>query len=342
MPPEPEQDVVDWAHTYDAYQRLAASPFALDRLLAGVREAFATNGAVPDWCGVDLLRGWAFFLARADRQAGGGTLGTEWAAVLGALVRHPDASARDRPPGPAGPAGSPEPVALPTTFSTEPKRHRDPAFLAAKRARLWQSHIAPLNHFVDRIRTEIRAENGLRPDGVGLDDLVPYLDPDSGGVRARVLFVLESPAGPAALGSGMLSADNDDETAKNVWRAYEASGMPRTLGLHWNAVPWYVGDGARNAGVTDAHVTRGRRYLLQLLDQAPEIVVVVALGKKAQASVAGTATALAARGIELIQAPHPSPRPAARSQGRSLMEINAAFAEALRIARRQGVRPHGE
>ena len=45
----------------------------------------------------------------------------------------------------------------------------------------------------------------------------------------------------------MLSADNDDETAKNVWDAYQANGMPRTHGLHWNAVPWYVGDGKKNA-----------------------------------------------------------------------------------------------
>ena len=209
-----------------------------------------------------------------DRQAGGGTLGHEWDAVLQALRSHPDADPEDRPPT----RRTPGHLSLPTTFSTSPKRHRDPEFLAAKRARLWEE--------------------------------------------------------PAALGSGMLSADNDDETAKNVWRAYEASGMPRTHGLHWNAVPWYVGDGRRNAPVTTADVERGRSHLVRLLDLAPAIAVVVALGRKARQSIAGAQAELAARGIQLITAPHPSPIPANRSRGRSLSEINAAFADAMRIVGR--------
>ncbi len=205
--------------------------------------------------------------------------------------------------------------------------------MAAKKARLREPHVAPINEFVDRIKSELRAElvaagpDGLSPPPVN----VPYVDPDSGGVAAKVLFVLESPAGPAALGSGMLSADNDDPTAKNVWTAYESSGMPRTFGLHWNAVPWYVGDGKKNAGITKAQEERGRRYLVDLLALAPSIRVVVALGKPAQRSVAGVADQLAERGIELIEAPHPSPIPAASTRGKSLVEVNAAFAKALKL-----------
>lgn len=200
--------------------------------------------------------------------------------------------------------------------------------MAAKQGRLWDSHVAPINQLVDQIRHEIAEEWADTSQGTAPPVFVPYVDPDSGGIRARVLFVLESPAGPAALGSGMLSADNNDETAKNVWRSYQASGMPRTYGLHWNAVPWYVGDGKRNKRVTATDVTRAREYLRQLLDLAPAVRVVLALGRPAQASVAGAADVLAARGIRVINAPHPSPISAGATRGRTLDEFNAAVAEA--------------
>lgn len=107
--------------------------------------------------------------------------------------------------------------------------------------------------------------------------------------------------------------------------------MPRTHGLHWNAVPWYVGDGKKNAAVSHGQVEQGRQYLLQLLDVAPEIAVVLALGKPAQKSILGASAELVARGIHVINAPHPSPIPAASTRGQSLREINAAFTEALSI-----------
>jgi hypothetical protein len=323
------QAQIEWAHTYDGFRRLAGSPEELARLLRGPRDSYATTRAVPAWCGVDLLRGWAFYLARADRQAGGGTLDGEWGAVLRALAVRQDMAPGERPPGVFGAApGRPTPR-LPTVFSSKPKQHRDADFLTAKRRRLRDDHVAPINDFVDRIREQIQEEHVAAAGQQAPEVFVPYVDPDSGGIHARVLIVLESPAGPAALGSGMLSADNDDETAKNVWQAYAGSGMPRTHGLHWNAVPWYVGDGRRNAGVTPAQVERGRDFLLRLLDLAPDVRVVVAMGKPAQRSIAGAAVSLSARGVRVIDTPHPSPRLAAATRGRSLREVEGAFIEAL-------------
>ena len=89
---------MEWALAYNAYERLAAAPEDLECLLGPARENFRTTGRVPGWCGVDLLRGWAFHLARADHFAGGGTLGEEWRAVLSAVREHPAARRRDRPP----------------------------------------------------------------------------------------------------------------------------------------------------------------------------------------------------------------------------------------------------
>ena len=127
----------------------------------------------------------------------------------------------------------------------------------------------------------------------------------------------------------MLSADNNDVTAKNVWLAYQATGMPRTYGLHWNAVPWYVGDGRKNRSVTPAEVARGVEYLQQLLDLADDVQVVLAVGKPAQASVTSARDILRSRGIRVINAPHPSPIPAAATRGRSLHEFNVAVEEAF-------------
>ena len=100
---EPDEDrttpeELEWALTYNAYERLADDPNILGLLLSPLRESFRTEGYVPGWCGVDLLRGWAFYLAREDHFAGGGTLGREWQAVLSAIREHPAARRRDKPP----------------------------------------------------------------------------------------------------------------------------------------------------------------------------------------------------------------------------------------------------
>lgn len=320
------QAEIHWAHRYNGYQRLAETPEKLGDLIEPARREWRSTNRVPDWCGVDLLRGWAFYLTREDRFSGGGTLGKEWDSVLDAIRHHRAATGADRPP----PRVS-DRVVLPSNFSTRPKQHRDSDFLASKQARLWEEHVAPINQFVDQVKVEVAELRALAGESER-PVVVPYVDPDSGGVRAKVLFLMESPAGPAALGSGMLSADNDDETAKNVWRAYEASGLPRTFGLHWNAVPWYVGDGKKNKGVTPTDVEQGRAYLDQLLDLAPEISVVLALGRPAQSSIAAAERDLNARDIQVISAPHPSPISAGVTKGESLRQVNDAVALAHRLA----------
>ncbi|CAB4934406.1 unannotated protein [freshwater metagenome] len=93
-------ELVEWAHRYDGYARLAATPDALTELLDPARRAWLDTGGIPDWCGVDLLRGWMFWLARADYF--GGSDPDEWAALAVALSRHPDAQPADRPPVPRG------------------------------------------------------------------------------------------------------------------------------------------------------------------------------------------------------------------------------------------------
>ncbi|MBO3088240.1 DUF429 domain-containing protein [Cellulomonas dongxiuzhuiae] len=92
---------IRWAMSYNGYERLASDPGALERLLQPARDEFASTGRAPSWCGVDLLRGWAFLLQRHDYFAGGGSLGAEWHTVLDAVRHHPTSTRDDLPPAPS-------------------------------------------------------------------------------------------------------------------------------------------------------------------------------------------------------------------------------------------------
>src|SRR5688572_4447496 len=82
---------------------------------------------------------------------------------------------------------------------------------------LHSEHVAPLKALVDAIRASRE-----RPDDV------PYFDPCDAGVAARVLFLLEAP-GRRARGSGFVSRNNPDETAKNLFQIQREVGLSREL-----------------------------------------------------------------------------------------------------------------
>lgn len=94
------QSELEWALSYPGYERLASDPNSLyDHVLRPARSEFDQHASVPDWCGVDLLRGWLFYLQREDHHSGGWppSLGVEWISVLYALQDHPNALASERP-----------------------------------------------------------------------------------------------------------------------------------------------------------------------------------------------------------------------------------------------------
>lgn len=95
---------------------------------------------------------------------------------------------------------------LPTDNAMDaPKSLTDTSARKARRAALGQPHIAPLAAFVTRLR-----------QAAGHADEVPDFDPFDGGVLAECLFLLEAPGG-RAVGSGFVSRNNPDETAKNFF-----------------------------------------------------------------------------------------------------------------------------
>lgn len=102
---DPGTEFLSWALTYNAYQRLGDGPDALTAVISVPRGEFERSGRVPAWCGVDLLRGWIFWLARKDHFEGYGHLvepgyesNRELRSVVAALRNHPQVGADDLPP----------------------------------------------------------------------------------------------------------------------------------------------------------------------------------------------------------------------------------------------------
>lgn len=160
------------------------------------------------------------------------------------------------------------------------------------------------------------------------------MDPDSGGTAARVLLLLETPSVTATYGSGLVSLDNDDATAANLWRAVQDSGLPRQETLVWNAVPWFTGTPERGAARTAGELRLGQTWLLPFLTLLPRLEVVVALGRSAQAAAASFSTAtraLRGRQLRVLLAPHPSQRVYNRPGYRGRERVHAALAQAAEV-----------
>lgn len=126
--------------------------------------------------------------------------------------------------------------------------------------------MGPLNALVEQWR------------GEGQD--VRWADPDLGGVHSRILFLLESP-GPAASaghGSGIISPDNNDQTAGLFWRLSREAGLnPRTY-ISWNVVPWYVPANGKAANAADADRQAALPYLHQFVGLLTQLCVVAVMG----------------------------------------------------------------
>lgn len=215
----------------------------------------------------------------------------------------------------------------PDRVHSAPKLFADPAAVRAREARLSEPHIAGLTALVERIRATRGGGNS-----------VPWFDPDSGGVHAQVLLLFEAPGaravGPGAVrpsrpGSGFISPDNNDDSAAAVFELEREAGLPRRLVLHWNIVPWYVGDGTKIRAVNAADRAEAQPWLADLIELLTELRVVVLCGEAAQKGwdeYSGPQPV----GLWVLRCPHPSPvnlrtRPSARA------EILDTFSEAAAI-----------
>jgi len=176
-----------------------------------------------------------------------------------------------------------------------PKSLKHMSEIKARKQLLHQVHVKPLTDFVHEIKSE----------QLGRD--VPYFDPLDGGIRAQCLFVLESPGRMTKnkSGSGFISRNNNDETAKNFFEVNVAAGIPRKKTITWNIVPWDISDDGKKKAPASSDIETGLEYLNRLIDRLPDLRVIVLVGKKAQ-EVEGELSATHVD-IRIDHCPHPSP-----------------------------------
>lgn len=203
-------------------------------------------------------------------------------------------------------------------LSDAPRANRDSETVKAKLARLNEPHIARITRLVEEIRA-VRGHPG-----------VPYVDPTLGGVNAQVLFLLETPARAAALGSTMLSPDNDDWTAAHVWAFYRSSGLSRDRCVHWNAVPWFMGDKKKNKNAARSDFESGLPWLARFVHLLPHLKLVVTMGAIARQAFTLYLLREDARLVPWLAVAHPSPR-VRNTNPRLWEDIPRAFDVAARI-----------
>lgn len=170
---------------------------------------------------------------------------------------------------------------------------RDPAAVDSRLGELQSEHIAPLTRFVLALR-----------ERMGEGASIPWFDPWDGGITAEALFLLEAP-GSRACGSGFISRNNPDETAKNMFTISLEAGLARQRTLLWNVVPWYIGASGRIRPATMADIRAGVSSLEELLGLLPGLRAVVLVGGKAQQAAAHIQRLNP--GLTLFKSPHPSP-----------------------------------
>ncbi|OZG26383.1 uracil-DNA glycosylase [Williamsia sp. 1138] len=198
-------------------------------------------------------------------------------------------------------------------------RNADPAVVADKMSRIRDAHVAPLNRLADNI-----ADSQGLPRGH-----VPYVDPDQGGVKARLLVLLDNPStkAEAGTGSGLLSLDNNDRTARNCREAYARHNVSWSDVVHWNVVPFPVA-GAKNGGSTPAERSQAAQWTEQFVDLCPRVEFVLLLGVAARD---GWDRATIDRDILVLpgKIPHCSDRGLNSAGGRERFESAVAQASTL-------------
>jgi uracil-DNA glycosylase len=197
-----------------------------------------------------------------------------------------------------------------------PKLLGDPAACAARKAQLYEPHVAQLTSFVESLRAKM-----------GPHAHIPYFDPWDGGVGAELLYLLEAP-GPRAVGSAFISRNNPDESAKNFFELNVSAEIARQRTVTWNVVPWYIGTGVKIRAATQADIDAGISSLSDLFALLPHLRAVVLMGRKAQRA-ASLIRHLRPNQV-LLQAPHPSPMFINRAKGNADV-ISAVLKEAAKI-----------
>ncbi len=169
----------------------------------------------------------------------------------------------------------------------------------------------------------------------------PLFDPDFGGIHATVALLFATP-GPAVSsgttqpGTGFVSPDNPDPSAKRTNDVLVNAGIPRCDVVIWNAIPWYLPrkqDRTLNNG-SAADQKLAAPLLFEFLSLCPRLNVLVLLGNIAR-DVARRAYRLDPGPFEtlwVLSCPHTSQQSMNRKPDRP-QRLQAAFDQAAELRR---------
>lgn len=111
------------------------------------------------------------------------------------------------------------------------------------------------------------------------DDFGPHLA-RAVGCRTDLVFTvphLDDHSESAATGSGLLSLDNNDRTARNARDAYARHGVSQSDVVHWDVVPFPV-SGLKNGGSTPAERQRDALWNREVVELLPALEIVLMPG----------------------------------------------------------------
>lgn len=163
---------------------------------------------------------------------------------------------------------------------------------------------------------------------IGRPGDLPYLDPTFGGVDADVVLLLKAPqadAAPSRGGSRLISLDNDDVGAANLFAIMRDLGIDRRRCVAWNICPFPVA----SFDPTPEEFVRGRRYFKDFIDSIESPEVILTLGSVVRVGWMEHSFAELARGCRVVHGPSPSPpgigRPGAMDR------LREAFSDAFDV-----------
>ena len=64
-----ETALKEWIDRYNGYERIAREPDQLRQIIGPMVGDYSRNRTIPSWSGVDLLKAWAFHIARSHNLA---------------------------------------------------------------------------------------------------------------------------------------------------------------------------------------------------------------------------------------------------------------------------------
>jgi len=174
---------------------------------------------------------------------------------------------------------------------------RDGQQVEARLRHIHDPHVSPLNDWVRSLQARL-----------GSDAVIPWFDPADGGVNAQILWLLEAPGGKATRergGSGFISCDNNDGTAENTYRTREEAGVSRSMVVHWNVIPYYIGTDTKIRAWRPDDVAAVGPLLRELVAMLPKLRCVILGGGAAQK--VWKEFGPTKPNLRVIDCPHPSP-----------------------------------